>query len=1662
MEATSPLVRPFAVLRPFARAGTAIALVLVMVISGGSLAFVTGGAGAASPSGGLAAAAVPTGVVQTGPQLQNDSYMENPGTPVSSLNNSTVLGNTSPNQQVTFTVGFEMRNAQALATIISEEETAGSGMYHQWLTLQQEETLFGPSPTTVQDTENYFESLGFQVGTRGPISISFIGSAAQVDKAFKSQMVNVQFGNGSTGYVNDLPLALPTPIATEVATVNGLDSAVVMQPTDMVNDQLLGQADEGIPTADQPAFNSAFTNATTGNVSAMYNYTNHAFVWFKYYSTTHHQFRTYQVVTPAALSTMYQAMPLIDQGINGNSTGTPISIAIVMAGGINPGDLRGFSQMVWNNPNQIIDRVKPVPVDRTFGLNGTVTWTDGGSGEMALDIEYSSTMAPGARIIPVYGPTLADNILDDDYAAIASMTTAPNIISNSYGGGEDREPNLYGPNWANSITLHDYFMLLTGRGSTILVSSADGGGFDPTSGVLSGSFPATDPYTLSVDGIRSIALTADGSQFPANNSYGQFQTQLPIFGLPNETIHVDQTSSLGPQEFWYTPNTNITLYAPPYASGGFGTSYWFTQPWFQHGVGVPNVGRALGSGVAAEADFNETIFFDGVIEWGYGGTSFACPTTAGEFALIDDYLRDNGQSPYLGLGDYPVFRVANAWYNGNISLVPYADVTNGTSYWGNIGAQDQYAWPPGQDFPNVTVDGKVISTYGDTLPGFDFPTGWGSINVYNFARDLLQIEQMPGSFITVNATTNKYAPVEWSNLSMNNTYTFHVNASGTFASSNPVVSVKFVGDNGVTNISQPVMTPIFSPATGYDFTVNTSGHPFAPFFSPGLLILTIGNATDPSAGFAYDWVAPQLPTGPLNVTVVTPGGGGEVGGYSEFNGFLGYGPPTVEPACCGALFPNTFTVRVTQNGHPVYDAQVSAQVASTSSIAFEGTLAEAVTNSYGNPHYLSPTIISQTFTNLTGDALVYTWNVIAPTTFFVNATYGVSTGGTTYQVLPGPNVGITDASGGTMSNFNIIRWILFATHQNDSDANIARYEANALNQTALWNLMYGWQGERLAVNVNNYSGAPISGANVWLGTFDSGRETKFEHYQGTGGTLGVTNSSGTANVSGPGGIAYIQIPDNMSDQGFFSRTAEGQTSGWGFVAVDVPGSVNRTFQYTEPCAPDTPTFTALITCEYNNSYQRNYTAAPILVLPNPVNLTMETPNQLPLSFFGVGANVSFEVNVTLPFEDPTAGGNFGWNWPSSLEHVDTIKAYVDGQFALDLSPDTPPFWQNLTEFGNLSNDYAPGEHNLTLVVTDSQGHVFTETDKFIVGGVTITNLASDNLYTIVPYVVNWTLDIPASEVYNYTFNQSFDLRYVSDGCGGLRNPCPTVVNLTEKIRDGQVNYNQSINLTLMGLEGFYSGYGASGGYPPGQYEVIIWLTANNTGSIAKQVNTYLIFSQVTASINGPGKNATVPLGNVTIAYNYSGGYINNATLNVYLSTAMDSPVFTAGAYVPAVGEQPRGGSATWEAVETGQYEIVLTLGTPYASFTAHNWINVSNLNGLVYLNQSLGPKPLISLSAPQLGAVLAIIGLVIGLFLGLIAAPAFRPANRGSASGRPSSGAKPWDEGKDDSSAGLGAATAAGVGAGTPGGLSCPICHEPATNEFSLHQHQQVVHGLEE
>ena len=1623
----------------------AVAVTLLMLLS--SAALVVGNSYNSHPNRlgtPQASASVLSGAL-TSQQLQNSPFTTSPGSSaLASHTNATDYGPTPLATPMMFTIGFQMRNSQMLEEMLQAQSTPSSPLYHHWLTNDQERTYFGPDPVAYQNTINYFTGLGFKVGTEGLLSVSFSGTTGQVNSAFRTQIDNV--GSGQTGAIapmNAQPLSLPATIATAVSTVNGLDGSQIAHPSSSIDPYVSADVRNGNPSLTPPA--AALPGAgPQQNLSTIFNVSNHGFFWVYYYSHSHRAYRTFQVITPGALNDLYNGSQLIDQGINGDSTGNPITIAIVMAGGINPTDMQGYAQLAWNNPNQILSRLFPQPVDGSFTDNGTVPWLDGASSEMALDIEFSSTMAPAAKIMPVYGPCLCTNVLDDDYALLLGQARAPNIISNSWGGDEDRWPNLYGPNWVNALTMHNYFMLLDAKGSTVIASSGDGGGFDTGTGYLSGSFPATDPYVLSINGLRTAATDSSHSPFPTSTKYGivnisigSTEQQPFFFGYP---VHAGQATHILSQTFWYEPFSNTTLTgAPPQGAGGFDSSYWFNQTWMEHGYTVPDLGRSLGSGVAAEADYNQSIFFDGSMQFFWGGTSFACPTTAGELALIEDYLAHNGHSPYLGNGNGPVYDVANAYLNGNLTLKPFYDVAtvpgvsqNGTSYWGNYGVIKGYEFPTAQKFP---YDASGNTTYGNTLPGWDFPTGWGSLIVSNFAQDLNILESLPAQFATTNTAGTAYDAGAWDYMQLNHSYTVHVNATGVFASSSPSVMVVFHGlDGTVSQPFKPALTATFNPTSGFDFTLNTGS---APFSQPGFVVMVAGNATASFAGFAYDWISYPVPAGPLTVTVTAPSSPSVLSGFPQFNPWpFGYFAPTlVDPNCCTT--PNTFDVHVTLSGQPVYNALVTASVPSLSSLAWQGSRLQAATQSQGNPHELAPSILSSTYTNQLGDAVVYTWNLIQPTVYFVNASIGPNHGGTVYNLTPGLNVKTTDNFGGKYSNFNTIDFVLQNLRQAVNPVTEQLWAPNSLNQTAYYNLMYAWQGEILPLSVNDYAGRAVGGAHVWLGNIDGGGENKFYSYQATGGVVGVTNVSGTANDTGPTGNTSIFIPDNQTDNNFFIYP-DGSTAGFAFVAVNMPGQFNRTFSYTEPCAPsnlNNPK--SLITCQFNDTLQRNYTAIPTLILGNPINVSTQTTAKIARDFFGSGSNISWHVNFLLPTADPFITG-FGYYWLPGTEHVVSVRAYVDGAPAGDLSPATPPQWQNYTANGNLTGTYAPGIHDLRVVATDSLGHVFTRDHTFVVGGINVTNLGIKNTYTVLPYTLNWTYILPPGQVNNHTFSQSVEVRYVAPGCGGSVK-CPQLVNLTLKIRPGVVDYNQSLNITMLNTNHFYSGTQL----PQGQYQVIVWLNANHSGSIAAQINTQIVFENVAGQINGPSDGAIVPLGNVTISYSYSGEFIENATLFVFPAGGT-APVFQAGAFVPGINGL-RGGAATWTAVTPGLYQVVLALGTPYGGYNATTMVNVSHMGGNAILNASAGGV-LGGMSPAVVGTALAVIAGIVGLFLGLMLAPSLRQGAPRAVGGPSAKAApKPWQEEP--------AASTKQV---------CSICHEEFETPFALHQHQKITHGIEE
>lgn len=136
---------------------------------------------------------------------------------------------------------------------------------------------------------------------------------------------------------------------------------------------------------------------------------------------------------------------------------------------------------------------------------------------------------------------------------------------------------------------------------------------------------------------------------------------------------------------------------------GGGVSSVYGEPWWQNGPGVPQTGYRQTCDVSLNADpaTGYDFYYEG--QWEIvGGTSFVAPMMAATFALIDQARALEGKAP-IGLADVGIYAMAR-----NTAYASYAfhDVTAGSN-----GAYN-------------------------AAPGWDHPTGWGSIDAYYFLHGL--------------------------------------------------------------------------------------------------------------------------------------------------------------------------------------------------------------------------------------------------------------------------------------------------------------------------------------------------------------------------------------------------------------------------------------------------------------------------------------------------------------------------------------------------------------------------------------------------------------------------------------------------------------------------------------------------------------------------------------------------------------------------------------------------------------------------------------------------------------------------------------------------------------------------------------------------------------
>jgi kumamolisin len=274
------------------------------------------------------------------------------------------------------------------------------------------------------------------------------------------------------------------------------------------------------------------------------------------------------------------------------------------------------------------------------------------SGEESLDVEWSSSIAPGAKVRIYATKDLSFIHLDQAYATIVNDLPANpsmRVLSLSYGAGE----TFVAPSQLQTDA--QFFAELANGGVTVLVTSGDGG-----------SSPGTDGHSTN----------------------GPVQTETPASD-PSVTAVGGTTLSLDPASGAITGET-------AWVDGGGGVSGVFSRPVWQNFPGAPTGSTRLVPDVAAAADPNTGGFLvlKGV---GYevGGTSWSAPVWAGFFALINQSRAAAAAGP-LGLAGpslYPLLGSAS-----------FRDITQG-----NNGPNDVYDAGAGFDLctglgvPDVTA-----------------------------------------------------------------------------------------------------------------------------------------------------------------------------------------------------------------------------------------------------------------------------------------------------------------------------------------------------------------------------------------------------------------------------------------------------------------------------------------------------------------------------------------------------------------------------------------------------------------------------------------------------------------------------------------------------------------------------------------------------------------------------------------------------------------------------------------------------------------------------------------------------------------------------------------------------------------------------------------------
>ncbi|MGD0012348.1 MAG: S53 family serine peptidase [Terriglobia bacterium] len=305
----------------------------------------------------------------------------------------------------------------------------------------------------------------------------------------------------------------------------------------------------------------------------------------------------------------------------------------------------GLLEFAGYNITDVNNYFAKVGQTRTVAVNGVST--DGSSlsctkrcddTEQALDIEVAISMAPGLSSVIVYVSDTSDVSI---FNKMASQNAAK-TLSCSWG-------------WSPADPTSDdtIFKEFAAQGQNLFVASGDSGAYGNRSRYV---YPADDAYVTSVGGTDLTTSSAGGpwkSETAWSDSGGGISPNNIAIPSYQKTAGVITTANKGSKTLRNSPD------------------------------------------VAAEANTDNYICYDGTCEGGWGGTSFAAPRWAAFVALVNQQSVANTSPPKtVGFINPAIYTIGL----GSSYSTAFHDITSGSN-----------------------------STYS-AVKGYDLVTGWGSPN----------------------------------------------------------------------------------------------------------------------------------------------------------------------------------------------------------------------------------------------------------------------------------------------------------------------------------------------------------------------------------------------------------------------------------------------------------------------------------------------------------------------------------------------------------------------------------------------------------------------------------------------------------------------------------------------------------------------------------------------------------------------------------------------------------------------------------------------------------------------------------------------------------------------------------------------------------------------